>query len=387
MVSRQSLFLLLIPLIALVACRDEAGETPAAVVLELPAPATAPPVAELETGSWHNLQAGGETRCALGADYAFYVRPADPDKVLLYFQGGGMCWFGEICQPGESATYDPGVTSNDNPAYFPSGIFDLANPANPFGDYTMIYLPACTADAHLGQKQVTYETGDGETITIYHQGYTNATTVLAWAFANLTAPDTVFVAGSADGGLATPVFAAMVASQFPEARVVQLGDASGGFRNRNGIVPGILNTWGTPVALAGIPGFQDLDPDELTFERFYTSVGSHYPRIVFAQYNSAADSSQVFWQQLAGLTAGQYLLTRLDANHEDIRSEVTNFRTFISGGEAHTILGLPQFYVLQANGVRLRDWVAGLASGTTVNDVRCLDCTSPAIRGVPDQAG
>jgi hypothetical protein len=46
---------------------------------------------------WNQLAPGDDTICSNGTDYAFFVRPADPKKLLIYFQWGGSCASGETC--------------------------------------------------------------------------------------------------------------------------------------------------------------------------------------------------------------------------------------------------------------------------------------------------
>ena len=48
------------------------------------------PTMELSTG-WTKIEPGGETRCAHDTPFAFWVRAGDPQKLLLFFQGGGGC--------------------------------------------------------------------------------------------------------------------------------------------------------------------------------------------------------------------------------------------------------------------------------------------------------
>ena len=86
-----------------------------------------PTLNDLDEG-WNMLFPGGDTVCSNGNEYAFFVRPGDPKQLLIYFQGGGACWYGEICDVTERPTYDPLVDVSDSPALNPAGIFDLENP-------------------------------------------------------------------------------------------------------------------------------------------------------------------------------------------------------------------------------------------------------------------
>jgi hypothetical protein len=346
--------------------------TPAPTVTEAPAAAGSelPAFASLEAG-WNALAPGEPTICSLGTDYQFYVRPADPEKLLVFFQGGGACWFAEICNPGESMTYDPSVESDDNPANAPDGIFALDNPENPFADYSMVFVPYCTADVHLGDAVTTYELEDGTEIPIFHNGFLNASTVLDWVYANFDAPETIFAAGSSAGAIPSPFYAGIFADHYPEARVVQLGDGAGGYRFDGG--EAVISRWNMMSVVESFPGFEEIGITEMTFEQLYIITADEHPGVTFAQYNTAEDSTQKFFLSLVGVEDAS-LLELLQANYADIEAEVEDFHTYTAGGDLHVILPRPEFYTYTVGDVTVRDWVAALAAGEPVEDVLCSPC-------------
>lgn len=129
--------------------------------------------------AWRKIEPGGETACARGGRFAFWTRRADPDKLLIYFQPGGGCFDVRTCAPG-SDWFDDSVTDGDSPKG-QGGIFDSANPQNPFRDYSVVYIPSCTGDVHTGDNVRTYR-GAGEQVTIRHRGFVNARAALEWTF-------------------------------------------------------------------------------------------------------------------------------------------------------------------------------------------------------------
>ena len=64
---------------------------------------------------------------------------------------------------------------------------------------------------------------------------------------------------------------------------------------------------------------------------------------------------------------------------DTIADAAPNFRSFLAGGDTHTILHQPEFYTTGTDGVRIRDWVAALASGEPVESVMCDPCGAPEI--------
>lgn len=329
-----------------------------------------PSLGDLEAGAWTVMEPGGETICSNGTPYSFFVRPAaeETDKLLIYLQGGGACWFGEICDLNASPQYDPFVDESDVPG--PTGIFDYENEANPFADYHAVFLPYCTADVHVGDAVQTYTSSQGD-VTINHKGYVNAMSALDWTFANFEMPETVFVTGSSAGSIPAPFYAEFVAEAYPDARIEVLGDAAGGYRNPDASVVTFGN-WGTMDILTEL--YSDYTLEEMDFEAFYVEVGKAYPDITMAQFNNAYDAVQIGFLMLLGMQDID-LLVLLEENFADVEAELPELATFTAGGDAHTVLMTPGFYTYAVGDNTVRDWVASLAAGEEVEDVTCTDCT------------
>ncbi|MGB2756700.1 MAG: pectin acetylesterase-family hydrolase, partial [Acidimicrobiia bacterium] len=121
---------------------------------------------------WTVISAPANCMCSDGSPYEFYVREANPKKVLFFLQGGGACFDAVSCAPGSTRF----TTSIGAPAKALAstgkgeGIFDLANDENPFKDYSIVYAPYCTGDVHLGTKTNDYGNG----VAVQHKGNINA---------------------------------------------------------------------------------------------------------------------------------------------------------------------------------------------------------------------
>ncbi len=352
-----------------------------------------PVIADFTEGTWNTVDVEDGTTCSDGSDFAFFARRANPEKLLVYFQGGGGCWTGATCDTGRVGSYKVDM-ANDDPAKG-NGIFALDHPENPFADYSMVFVPYCTGDVHLGDQTKTYdvaalpegaEVKEGadpaaHQVTIEHRGHKNGMTALEWAFANFS-PETVFVTGSSAGSIPSPYYAAHVKEQWPAARVEQLGDGSGGYRRLSDSTP--WEPWGTLDAIDSEPHFQGIDGETMSWEALYIAAAKAHPDVSFAAFDNAEDAVQLRFLALGGQEAPS-LLPLLDANQNDIRTAVPNFKSFVAGGGEHTILGRPEFYTLEADGVSIRDWVAALAAGEEVDDVHCLACADAVYREVASE--
>lgn len=156
-------------------------------------------LAELDAG-WTPLYPGGETTCALGTPYSFWVRPGPSEKLLIFLQGGGFCNSAETCQLG-SITYDSMVSEGDSPGIHQQGIFDLHNPENPFAEYSMVFIPYCTGDTHMGNIVQIYEATDGSELAVSHLGFVNVSAALSWVYDNFEVPESIFLTGCSAGSV------------------------------------------------------------------------------------------------------------------------------------------------------------------------------------------
>lgn len=339
---------------------------------------TGPDLASMPA-AWNERVPGGDTRCSDGSPYRFFVHPGDPARLLVHFEGGGACWQGENCDLHARPTYDPKVDERDNPGRR-DGIFRRDHPANPFAAYTVVFVPYCTGDVHLGHRTTSYpvaatDSTVAHTVTIHHYGYVNARAALDWTFANVLAPDTIVVTGSSAGAIPSPVFASLLADQYPGARVVQLGDAAGGYRSGES-APAILDAWGVTEVLSTVPGFESLDARSFSYARLYILAAQRHPDVQFARYDTAEDEVQRQFLALAGEQVPS-LMPLLEANREEIRSAVPNVRDFVAPGSVHTILSRAEFYTLETGTTLFRDWMEALVRGDPVSSVTCDPCRSP----------
>ena len=220
--------------------------------------AQAPPAGITQLGpGWNEFNPGGDTTCSDGSAYRFFARAGDPEKLLVYFQGGGGCWTAETCDPTRRPTYTVSIADGFEP--FPFGIFNTDNPENPFADHSVVFAPYCTGDVHLGASDTRYQHDEegAEPFTVRHQGRANAQAVLDWTYANVPDPAHIFVTGSSAGAIPSPFYASLIADQYPDARIAHLGDGAGGYRRMNGDTRPD-EQWGTFDFLNQEKGFETL---------------------------------------------------------------------------------------------------------------------------------
>ena len=339
--------------------------------------AVADPAAPRNDG-WQKIEPGGETACARG-DFAYYARTASPDRVFIHLDGGGACWDAETCAL-DSGIYTPEIGSL--PAER-GGVFDLDHPDNPFADHSMLVVPYCTGDVHLGNRVATYtvesESGETQTFRIPHKGLVNVEAALEWLDANVDTPKQLVVTGSSAGAVATPFHADQLARRYPDARVIGLADAAGAYRSDSN--DRRYAAWGVPEVLRAYPGWADFQDEEgptTGFETLFARAAQNMPNLELYTFEQAFDAAQQFYVRLGGREDFD-LLRLIRQNQADIAAVDPEFRSFVVGGIEHTVLGTDRFYFYHVAGRSFRDWVADIVTGNPVASVRCTDCSRPEL--------
>ncbi len=318
--------------------------------------------------AWTTITPGGDTLCATGTPYQFQVRPADPSRVMIFLNGGGACWSGDLCDPAVGANaYTPLADMDSNNAATKSGAFDAVNPENPFAGWTQVFVSYCTGDSHLGAKDAAYTTSAGKQLTIHHRGKANVQSALDWVYANYPAPDRVFVGGGSAGAIASPYYAGVVADHYPQAEIVQYADGAGGYRA--GAVAGLLETWGTFTNMPDWPELAAFDQATFTTEDFFRVTAARHPDMRMSQFNNVDDEVQQMFLALMGVT--DPVRSLMQANLDELAADIPNFRSYSAAGKDHTLLRYDRLYKTETGGVRGVDWVRDLSEGRDVGTVSC----------------
>ena len=113
-----------------------------------------PSVPALPRDTWTQitLDSASGALCGDGSPYAFWVRLAPSgkpsEKVAIDLQGGGVCIF-ESTSPACNAVPASLFSATDD-GYPTTGMLSTNPVDNPFSDWTMVFLPYCTQDVHIG---------------------------------------------------------------------------------------------------------------------------------------------------------------------------------------------------------------------------------------------
>ena len=362
---------------ALAACSNDTStsSTPAAgnntVLTTEPPPASDAPATDPSTmgdGKWESLTAPADCMCSDGSEFTYFVRQADPNKVLFFLEGGGACFNKDTCGP-DSGTFkrtvghDGGMTDGE-------GIFDFSNPKNPFADYSMVFVPYCTGDVHIGNATTDY--GDG--VVVHHNGYVNGSTALAKMAELFPDATQVVVAGESAGSIPTPLYAGLAHDLMPTAKLTVLADGSGAYPDAPVLNATIGAQWGTMKAVPNWPTTAGLTAEQWSLPGLFVQAGKHDPTITFARHDYAFDNTQTSFAALAGVPA-ENLVQLIDTNEQQIEASGIDLYSYIAPGDTHTVLHSNAFYTETVNGTLFVDWVTDLITAQPIADVHCSgDC-------------
>jgi Pectinacetylesterase len=320
-----------------------------------------------DPAAWEQIVPGGDCQCSDGSEFSFWVREANPNKVVFFLQDGGNCFSAETCAP-DNGLYNTTITEGPDAG----GVFDSADQRNPFADYSIVFVPYCTGDVHLGDATTEYAPG----LTIQHKGYVNGTAALDQLVATFPGATDVVVMGESAGSVAAPLYAGLVSDRLPDAGITVLANGSGGTPDLPDDVSGrMMAAWGTANAIPAWPENTGLTAEQWSVPGLFIRSGQHDPEIVFARVDYAYDARQQLGFALFGAPE-EDLVSVIDRNETQVEGAGVNLVSYIAPGTDHTALSDDAFYTETVNGEVLVDWVTRLIEGAPVADVHCADCTA-----------
>ena len=312
----------------------------------------------LFAGEWIEHKPGGDTSCARGEDFSFFVHEGRTDKVVVDYIGGGACWNAKNCSE-EGATFVDNLDSiREIYEKGLHGVYDHDNDENPIKDWTHIVIPYCTGDIHWGQNDKTYTKENGETFTINHRGAINSKAVMAWMKENLPNPEKLFVTGCSAGAYGSVYWLPHLKEAFKDSRVSQFGDSGTGIVTED-FLKQSYKYWKPELnAPTWIP---DLDPSKvdwlgMTLTDFYLRVGNYYPKLPMSEFSYSIDENQIFFHELMGGDS-RFWPEAMKDSFNFLDKNLENFNPFIAEGDKHCIMPYDEFYEdTNEDGIVFKDW-------------------------------
>jgi len=317
-------------------------------------PRDQPPLTALSnTWTWIDVP---ESKCDDGSTTGFAVNPKDTGDLFIFFEGGGACWDYLRCVAYQGATNRGPVQAAQwatREQALPEP-FDRTRDSNPFRNATMIYIPYCTGDLHVGDNVMNYTSGSS-TVTYNHKGGPDTIAFLSRVASTWVNPVRVVVSGSSAGGYGAALNYDLVRRTFPEARMYLVDDA-GPLLEGSAVSDDLRNAWITSWNIGGlIDGL--CSGCRADFSLLHTTLTKRYPNDRMALMSSWQDGTISFY---FSLTAAEFQ-TDLMLMINDRLVPTRTFCDFVIAGAQHTLLGT--MTTSTASGQVLEPWL-----DTMIND-------------------
>jgi hypothetical protein len=332
---------------------------------------------------------GGDTACMESSSpYEFRVIKGSSEKLVFYFQGGGLCfseesYLGGYCRPYIIRDLGEGFT-------------DTSSPTNPYADHTIVVVNICTGDFHSGQATPGYLDSTGNPVKQF--GFNNVMSVLNWVVrqqkqrGGLKKLDSLVIAGSSAGAAviflwAKPIFDRL---NYDPAAVAVISDSA-------------VNTWPSPFivylmhlfnvcsnsvlfspAESGMCTIGTIDMYTIQYQRIadLSNAGVEY-----AIVTSSEDFVQTLFTNAVLASVGSPAITAaqnfgLMKQVFQVLNQIQNFVVYIKNGVDHMQLPTPAFYLDEqgaTGGTIVAQWVGQLplTKGSSISSV----CPSPLCDG------
>lgn len=301
--------------------------------------------------------------CIAGTNYSVFTRAGDPEKLLIFEQGGGACW---------QDFYNCNVTAEAQaPPTARSGIWDFDSSDNPFADYSIVYMPYCDGSVFTGDNDVFdpnwqafiegalgLPPGAGPPVR-FHRGFRNQSAGMDVAAATFPDARKITVSGSSAGGVGAAGFGPFLVRLLygNYVRLTVLNDAGPVATNLDETVgiaaraadwqfgqfyPASCTDCDVMGQSTAIISWR-LDNDKTIREGIYETDGDGTNRFFL---DPPFGMSQVDFRDL--------IVTEHGALHDAHPLRYKRF--FVSGDTSHTALQTDLFYTQEANGLPLNVW-------------------------------
>lgn len=194
-----------------------------------------------------------DSGCALGDRYVFGVKRGSINKLVIEFEGGGLCYDSASCfaLPNQGTcsnnNLDDGTDAGDDPLQYlnrTESSTDVADGAqNLFKEWNHVFVKYCTCDLHAGDKIVEFvdytdcefDNFGCQKKSINFRGGRNTDLVLTWlkenyaeAFDQTSEPEKVMTSGLSAGGYGAISHVNKITKLFPDSAHYLFNDAAAG---------------------------------------------------------------------------------------------------------------------------------------------------------------
>ncbi len=318
-----------------------------------------------------------------GSEYYIYVKLADPDKLCVFFSGGGVAWneytAARPVTGGKVAAGLPNYYWNNLRPFtqlmnINVGITDIITDKNPFKDWSFVVITYATGDFHVGCNDYPYKSEDGKDEVLHFHGYVNFIESMKVSKKLFPNPSTLLIAGNSAGAFAVPALAGVVVDDYyPKARNITLFSDSGQLlykhwrKTAKNIWMSKESIWkpltGSNITLDWYKDLYSRYGDR--FRYLYSSsiydylLSAYYNDIVNKKYETDTAVQEEYYKQLQEMIA-------------ELKAITPSFGMFINewkiplvtkGGTVHTSVREPHFLLFTQDGITMAKWLEDAVEG------------------------
>ncbi len=308
----------------------------------------------IDNGQWtvYYYDPASPARCLNGSQYMVSLHRGDPNKVMLYLEGGGACWDYNTCTSGMAKT-------TANPVQI-GGILDTSNAANPFSDYSIVYASYCDGSVWSGDNDVVFtDTTTGATQTAYFHGLANLSAAITLMKQNFINPHYLVVAGSSAGGYGTFMGYFVTRTQYPFTTLNVMNDSGVGLFNptQTTLFQNILTTWNIGNI---IPADCPKCKQQMSYLADWAMNQDPDVNFGFLSYYNDVVIGSIFLQ----MNTNDFKNLLLSVTGEIHQDHPNRFQRYFVNGSMHTMLELSSYYSMQVSGTTLSQWTADEVTDT-----------------------
>jgi hypothetical protein len=311
------------------------------------------PEREEKFGDWDVYYYGKDSQaiCFAGDEFIVSVREADPNRVVLYLEGGGACWDYETCYETRLANVKAGVPGYGGLMF--GGFMDKDKPDNPLKDWSIVYASYCDGSVWSGDNDVYYNG-----VLTKHHGLANLSAAVTLLKERFPSPEKILVTGSSAGGYGTLMGYLVTRSQFPELFLKVLNDSGAYIENPEDTYmhDAVRQNWKIEQYLP--ENCEGCDEQLIYILNWIFKRDPYVKWGLFSYYDDIVIGS-IF------LKLGPDFRKLLLDVTGDIHTENPDvFKRYFIEGSIHTIMELPTYYSVNVNGIYFYQWVDGLVNDT-----------------------
>jgi hypothetical protein len=294
--------------------------------------------------TWERVALPG-TKCGNGSQYKFFVHKTSSPNLLFFFEGGGACWDYDTCsgRAGILGAANPNGIADDYMTQFTakyvSPIVNGADPGIPgrsrtdlaTKDWNIVYMPYCTGDVHIGNRQTTYldTTGGQPPLTWNHAGYTNTTAAVSYAHAQFPSVNKLLVTGFSAGGTATAAAYYFVRRGINPGRGYYLDDSGPVFPAPSAsslsrpLHTQIRAAWGLDGVFSQLPA--TFDPNDMGSINRMVALEFPYDQIAYTGYTRDYNYSRFSYERFLTPNDKESVLGYWDEDQDHLISQLDGF--------------------------------------------------------------